>query len=457
MTQHDARLDQTAIETYRDIVRENHANAKRIRPTERLLLLGVESCALRHAGDLPNATAAALQFHDRALAMVQENRIDEHLAHTFGDFAYQVVVILIAGDEFLSALSLLQALEQYCRAHGFDDRRRSALSGMSYLQSLAGNVVQAGELATEGGKRAPALRRSRSHRGFLDAGSVIRAGLRADFFALTRAVSVFRHRPHESHWDILLFGEVLLDLAEGRTRAARMRFDEAVGLNIVRVQGRTSVRRASYIRAILVLFGEDPRLLASANPRAGEDPLTLAFSAGRDMDRGDTDAAEAKLTKAAAGARTPLTQHVVYTMLARLGVATGDDKTIRDASERLLGLTRTFQVRLAYALLDARERDAILTVLGSPAELREAFGATRPITQPRTANAGSVLTGRQLAVIRAIAEHDDRRHVARALALSPATVKAHLRSIYKKLDAHNQAEALHKAAALGLLDGARQS
>lgn len=62
-----------------------------------------------------------------------------------------------------------------------------------------------------------------------------------------------------------------------------------------------------------------------------------------------------------------------------------------------------------------------------------------------------VLAPRQLVVIRTLAELGDRQAVADKLFLSPGTVKAHLRAIYKKLGAHNQTEALSKAAQLGLL------
>jgi DNA-binding CsgD family transcriptional regulator len=295
------------------------------------------------------------------------------------------------------------------------------------------------------------MKRSRSYRAFLDSEAVIRAGMAGDFPALHRAVAAFRARPHEMHWDILLFGEVLLDIATGNTGAARVRFDEAVGTHLVPSTSKTTARRASYLRSVLVLLGENPRLLGTAGTRMSEDPISLAFSAGRDIDHGDYDAASGKLSKAAAGARTPFQEHVVFTMLARLGIAGQDADSTRDSASHLLVLARTHKLKIAFALLADDERARILDSLGSPAELRAAFAATRPLTIDNAPTNTSMLTARQLDVIRALAEFGSRQEVAKKLFLSPGTVKAHLRAIYKKLDAHNQAEALYKAAALGLL------
>ena len=448
------RPDRSTTDLYRHAADAARASSRGLRPTERLVMLGIESYALQHAGNMSAAITAALHFAERAAAMITEHDIDAELAHVFGNFAYQVAVTLITGDEFTAAAALLTHLERYCLAHGIEYRRRFALAGLAFLESVGGRVPASLTLTqtTEGPLTSP-LQSSRSYGAFVNATAVICAGLTGDFDALQRAVTTLREHPHPMHWDVLLFGEVILDLATGNVGAARVRFDEAVGAHLAFSPSAPSPRRASYVRSILVLFGENPRLLATSGTRTTEDPLSLAFSAGRDIDHGDQDAAAAKLGKAAASAHTPLQQHVVFTMLARLGVASEDPETTRDAASHLLVLARTHKLRLAFALLTRDERTRILQSLRSPGELRAAFAVTRPLAQESTAVNASILTARQLVIIRALADLGSRQEVARKLFLSPGTVKAHLRAIYKKLDAHNQAEAIYKAAALGLLRG----
>jgi len=452
VAEHMPRPDHSASELYRHAAESARATMRGGPPTERLLMLGLESYARRQAGETSAAVATGLRFRERALAMIEKQLIDPELAHAFGSFAYQVAVVLVSGDEFAPAASLLRGLERFCLAHGIDYRRRFALAGLAFLESLAGLVPSADALTQAARGPLPAtLQRSRSYTAFLDSSAAIRAVLAGDFPALRRAVSRFRTRPHEMHWDILLFGEVVLDLAAGNAATARARFDNAVGASRAHTTGATTARRASYVRALLVLFGENPRLLASAGTRTAEDPLSLAFSAGRDIDHGELENAAGKLGKGAASANTPLQEHLVFTMLARLGVARQDPEIIRDAASRLLLLAGTHRLKIGFALLTTPERARILEALGSPAELRAAFALTRPLVSEAATPNTSALTSRQLVVIRALADLGTRQAVARELYLSPGTVKAHLRAIYKKLDAHNQAEALSKAAALGLL------
>lgn len=446
------RPDQSAIELYRHTADAAHNVRRGSSATERLVMLGIESFALRRAGNMTAAVSTAQAFGERAQSMAAEHAVDPDLAHIFANFAYQAAVTLVMGDEFAGALSLLRTLERYALANGLDASRQFALAALGFLEALSGAIPSAKALARALDTRpAPVVDRSRSYHAFVDAAAVIRAGMVGDFSALRRAVVTFRARPHEMLWDILLFGEVLLDIAGGNAGAARVRFDEAVGANLGPSTSRTTTRRASYIRAVLVLLGENPRLLSSTGSRMKDDPASLAFSAGRDIDQGDIEAASAKLSKAAAGARTPLQEHVVFTMLARLGIAENDADSTRDSASHLLVLARTHKLRIAFALLSDDERIRILESLGSPAELRAAFAVTHPLSNESVASNATILTARQLIVIRELAETGSRQEVAKRLFLSPGTVKAHLRAIYKKLDAHNEAEALYRAAALGLL------
>jgi predicted ATPase/DNA-binding CsgD family transcriptional regulator len=73
-----------------------------------------------------------------------------------------------------------------------------------------------------------------------------------------------------------------------------------------------------------------------------------------------------------------------------------------------------------------------------------AVGQAAPVAAPATAVAGSYpagLTGREVEVLRLVAAGRSNRAIAVSLCLSPRTVERHIEHIYRKIDAHNKAEA----------------
>ncbi|MEU5634715.1 response regulator [Streptomyces rishiriensis] len=65
---------------------------------------------------------------------------------------------------------------------------------------------------------------------------------------------------------------------------------------------------------------------------------------------------------------------------------------------------------------------------------------------------GRELSGREVEVVRLLAEGLSNRSIAEALFLSEATVKTHLVRVYRKLGADNRAAAVSEAVRRGLLD-----
>jgi len=61
------------------------------------------------------------------------------------------------------------------------------------------------------------------------------------------------------------------------------------------------------------------------------------------------------------------------------------------------------------------------------------------------------LSQRELEVLRLIDQGLANKEIAQKLSLAPATVKAHIRNLYGKIDAKSRTEALSKARNLGLI------
>ncbi|MFJ9706008.1 response regulator transcription factor [Streptomyces sp. NPDC101234] len=62
------------------------------------------------------------------------------------------------------------------------------------------------------------------------------------------------------------------------------------------------------------------------------------------------------------------------------------------------------------------------------------------------------LTGREIQVVRLMAEGNSNRSIAQSLYLSEATIKTHLIRVYRKLGVDNRAAAVSEAVRRGLLD-----
>ena len=90
------------------------------------------------------------------------------------------------------------------------------------------------------------------------------------------------------------------------------------------------------------------------------------------------------------------------------------------------------------------------------AHLLQAFPASPSSgdAAPDTARSAGLiepLSERELEILGLIAEGESTQAIARKLILAPGTVKAHVASIYRKLDVHSRTQALALARALGLL------
>jgi LuxR family transcriptional regulator, maltose regulon positive regulatory protein len=68
--------------------------------------------------------------------------------------------------------------------------------------------------------------------------------------------------------------------------------------------------------------------------------------------------------------------------------------------------------------------------------------------------AGAPLTRRELEILALLADGNSTSAIAARLGLSPATIKSHLRRVYRKIGAHNRVQAVRHY--LGLLASPQQ-
>jgi LuxR family maltose regulon positive regulatory protein len=167
-----------------------------------------------------------------------------------------------------------------------------------------------------------------------------------------------------------------------------------------------------------------------------------------------------------------------------LGVVLAAEDRLADAERELVAAERFYQDELAsphqvwLLLLLARVRlrrgrlaAAATTLEGARDALREledgealarlAAAVESEIAVARDQASGGGLVERpseaELAVLRLLTTELSMREIGGELFLSPNTVRTHTRSIYRKLSVGSRADAVARAEALGLLDGAESS
>jgi DNA-binding CsgD family transcriptional regulator len=89
---------------------------------------------------------------------------------------------------------------------------------------------------------------------------------------------------------------------------------------------------------------------------------------------------------------------------------------------------------------DAFDADAVRCVI-------KAAGGAAPASAPRR----SLLSDREVEVLRRISLGESNKEAARVMQISPSTVRTHVESIFRKLDCSSRAAATLKALNLGLI------
>ena len=214
-------------------------------------------------------------------------------------------------------------------------------------------------------------------------------------------------------------------------------------------------RTRGWRRLLSVVRAEQTRILSSANcangatPHASQFPALSSTGTERSVVVPQYSSVHAALARIASESSS-LTAHERRALLIsclRIGATRGLYRLFVDAGapvRRLLGT-------LYEAHGSASEAEDLRAYVGLL--LRTAASASAPARRP-IEPAHQPLSRREQAILRMIAHGLSNKKIAQSLGIAPETVKSHAKSIFVKLGTRTRAEAVARAASIGLPYGA---
>lgn len=125
-------------------------------------------------------------------------------------------------------------------------------------------------------------------------------------------------------------------------------------------------------------------------------------------------------------------------------------------TQKLLGTATATDVELALVAADGHTVSVEISsaAIGDDGRTVGVFGLARPVAEtpaPAETPSRPALTARQLEVLRLLARGRTTDEIASQLGVSRETVRNHVRTLLRGLDAHSRLEAVLKAASRGLV------
>jgi LuxR family maltose regulon positive regulatory protein len=419
----------------------------------------------RAVGDMPALIEEATQL----LARIAKVRF----AEVPSVLQYRAIALLNKGVGLLwtgrtdAADRYLWAARTAGRAAGVGLVEIDALGHLALLEAMRGSVKEAARLATDGVELAGRL-------GLLNALQAVAAHLAivlvrvehhdadAAQRALHRALRDHRSEPEPAQRMVLSGVETRLALAQGEPQRARALLERA------RYRPDPRVRAAALDDWLRLAESETdletgrPDLVEARYARAAsEGPLNSAEQVCRARAAfalDDPDRAERLLpTEVTLASETVATvQHSI--LAALIADVRGHALQATDALGRALALADAEGIRSPFIAMDSGRlsrlvgRQNLLVHRNAPfaAEILQAMTSAARGTHPAS-SAGGTLSERETEVLQYLPTMLTAGEIADELGVSVNTVKAHLRAIYRKLDAARRREAVARAQEEGLL------
>ncbi|MGI6879880.1 helix-turn-helix transcriptional regulator [Microbacterium sp. gxy059] len=410
--------------------------------TENLLMLGIEALAHSRLGEPSDSASNAHDFANRLRSLSDARRIDESLAEALAAVTAELTAALIFDQSYTLANTLIAVLGAFCAHRELAQQLQRAKNLGILLDACTGHCRRAeaalAELEDEACDDLAELARLLTTICVMDLPGLRRSLQRLDADGGTTG-----------RWEIVLFGTVIRYLVDSDTATARALYTSAIAEHPVT---EYDAARRRYLGVIAVTLAMVGLTVPPAAPLAAKkDPLLLSLRAIIALHQGRDEHIKQSITRAMTAASTPLHRHVAAALLSRYSCYSGDRELLRAAAGELRALYEMHGLCAGFMLLSASERTCVLDAVGRPNTLSSAMHRVPLLVRANRLPHDVSLTRREIDVLTALARSGDRRDVADRLFLTPATVKVHLRSIYRKLDVHSESEALQRAALFGIV------
>lgn len=424
-------------------------NRHRIGPAERAMVLAGESAALRLMGKTSSSVASA-QAGLRALDDIRDE--PSFLAGHLPRILTQLGMSLYYGGHESEALHVFT--RGYAEAGPSDPSSFGSLAMVAGIHALAGNLNEAGEhVLLACGDPWTDDQRSAHVGTFYRLAEAILALERFDTPVARAHLAAMRHdRRTVEHWVAIAHVEALTAFLEGNPSDGLAALEEFVVLRgpdgrsrfarqtLTSIQSLLHIALGNFDAAATVLRADAPHA-----PQSRVDRARLALAIGRSSE------ALKELRSIAGHPQSARTRAEALSIEAAVGLRTGLGRRTSAVLQQLIAVLRRSGQRIAPHLLPQDDFDAVCAGLeqaGARDLLR--VRAPRPLVpipeRPK-------LTPRELAVLQALARTSALSDIAAELFVSTNTVKTHLKSLYRKLDARNREEALTVALHGHLISG----
>ncbi|MDO7882568.1 AAA family ATPase [Salinibacterium soli] len=263
-----------------------------------------------------------------------------------------------------------------------------------------------------------------------------------------RLDAIERHFETIEHWPLMLWSRAQSSMLRGVTESAEWELAERIRRRARRAptsEWMTALLLAQRVD-LLLATGQDARALRLLDSARSSTALPVRVARARvRLFAGEPDAAAAQAARILDHDDLPVRWRLHALLVSavahsRLGVVESADAASRAAAL----LVESHGLRSPLTAFPAGDLE--------PLGLLRADPAADPSADPFAARPSlDRLTAAESAVLAALATHSSASSIASELYLSPNTVKAHLRSIYRKLGASSRAQALARARTAGLL------
>ncbi|MGK9219903.1 MULTISPECIES: LuxR C-terminal-related transcriptional regulator [unclassified Microbacterium] len=440
--------------------------SRSLSPWERAVHRGLESVVWRMLGQPRRMIDAARRCIDLLEEMEASPSPEDRLADIASTLLYQSGVSAFYADEPDTARRAFSALVEFSDRHDFRHRRNAALSGLAFLDAMAGRVTSARRTL----ERIVDADWPHTWRdGYMGAlARIARAWVLLSEpdpqGALDELTVLDPHFDTIEHWELILIARVLAESMLGRRREAAYRFERVRAARTKRSTLPSSLDRLATAEALLDLVtGHIADVRRRGNTRRSS-PLLRAVEGMAESALAGSAGATPLIARAERDARDPVDELFAAISATTLALRTGARRDTHRTAARIAGIVSEHGLRWPLVLVSPSDRERILSALEGVAEtgtaqvLRDAFAAFPAQIDDSVwgAEAAPVLSRRETVVLHALAETGSRAEIAERLFVSVNTVKAQLRSLYTKLGVSSREEALARAIALDLLSPAEE-